>query len=482
MSPIAFAPAVTPDSYQDPSSSLSADYRLSETDLLSLDFDDSDPEPRRSTSGKRKSANHIPRPPNAFILFRSAFIRSQRVTSGVESSHSTLSKIIGMTWQQLSNEERQKWHAKAKLAQEDHKRRYPQYSFKPIHHRLRGANLGRRKLREVGPKDQKRCEKIAELLASGKKGEELEVEIREFDKHHVPEIVTRFEEPITASSFSASSRGSSPYSRRSTTPSSQGRPSPAIPTPPPIEQLEPSVAAPTAVRIAPVLSFDSDALFHSTAHSFVSRFQLIVRPGNSRDPEQSYSLQEIDNFTFSVQPPSPTAMVRRDLAPVIGGDSVGGYGDVGRSPSLFRYDEWVAPRSPTSPGSLSTPPVVVDEANHLSFADQADPQFGDGHATSCTNFASDFDSGKYQDADCSRHFPSYTIPNYASYPQTYAAYPSQLTVQQTNHGVKRTASLSPCFRTDGSASGGCHVRSNPMAREELDFSMFMASFDSSYPL
>jgi hypothetical protein len=128
----------------------------------------------------------------------------------VESSHSTLSKIIGLTWQQLTNEERQKWHAKARLAQEEHKRRYPSYSFKPIHHRLKGANLGRKKLREVGPKDQKRCEKIAELLASGKKGHELEEAIKEFDKHHVPQIVTRFEEPITASSFSNSSRGSSP--------------------------------------------------------------------------------------------------------------------------------------------------------------------------------------------------------------------------------------------------------------------------------
>jgi hypothetical protein len=114
---------------------------------------------------------------------------------------------VGTEGQQLSNEERQKWHAKARLAQEEHKRRYPSYSFKPIHHRLK-ANLGRKKLREVGPKDQKHYEKIAELLASGKKGHELEEAIKEFDKHHVPQIMTRFEEPITVSSFSNSSRGS----------------------------------------------------------------------------------------------------------------------------------------------------------------------------------------------------------------------------------------------------------------------------------
>jgi hypothetical protein len=229
----------------------------------------------QETTGGKPRTIYLDRP-NAFILFRSAFIRSQRVTSGVESSHSTLSKIIGLTWQQLSNEERQKWHAKARLAQEEHKRRYPQYSFKPIHHRSKGPNLGRRKLREVGPKDQKRCEKIAELLASGKKGPDLEEAIKEFDKYHVPQILTRFEEPITASSFSNSSRGSSPYStysRRSATPSSQGRaPSrSAIPTPPPIQQ--PDKPEHIAAPIAPILSFNSNALFPSTAHSFVSYFR-----------------------------------------------------------------------------------------------------------------------------------------------------------------------------------------------------------------
>lgn len=39
--------------------------------------------------------HHIPRPPNAFILFRSAFIKSRKISSEIEGNHSTLSKIIG---------------------------------------------------------------------------------------------------------------------------------------------------------------------------------------------------------------------------------------------------------------------------------------------------------------------------------------------------------------------------------------------------
>jgi hypothetical protein len=38
----------------------------------------------------------IPRPPNAFILFRASFIRQQKITGKVEANHGTLSKIIGL--------------------------------------------------------------------------------------------------------------------------------------------------------------------------------------------------------------------------------------------------------------------------------------------------------------------------------------------------------------------------------------------------
>jgi hypothetical protein len=62
----------------------------------------------------------------------------------------------------------------------------------------------------VGPKDVKRCEKIAELLVEGKKGEELDAAIQEFDRTHVPEVVTRFEAPLTARMYRRSSSEPAP--------------------------------------------------------------------------------------------------------------------------------------------------------------------------------------------------------------------------------------------------------------------------------
>ncbi|EAU83886.2 hypothetical protein CC1G_11980 [Coprinopsis cinerea okayama7 len=196
---IAFAPNVTPTTFNDPPPPIANDDDGPESMLFPAHDEDA-LQPRKTS--RKKPDNYIPRPPNAFILFRSAFIRSQHVSTGVETNHSTLSKIIGMTWQNLPNEERQVWHRKAKLAEEQHRLKFPQYAFKPLHSKKKG---GKRKVREVGPKDQTRCAKIAELLVQGKKGKELDEAVKEFDKHHVPTIVTRFEAPITEQSFRRSS-------------------------------------------------------------------------------------------------------------------------------------------------------------------------------------------------------------------------------------------------------------------------------------
>ncbi|KAH9161929.1 hypothetical protein EDB89DRAFT_2028227 [Lactarius sanguifluus] len=194
---IAFAPAVTPGTFTEESF---IDSTETTSSLFPSNLDGT--VPRKPGHGKKKAEDHIPRPPNAFILFRSSFIKSRHVSTEVETNHSTLSKIIGLTWQNMPHEERQFWHSKAKLAQAEHKRKFPDYAFRPSHVRSKGgAAAEKRKVREVGPKDMKRCAKIAQLLVEGKKGADLQAAVEEFDKNHVPVIVTRFDTPITARSF-----------------------------------------------------------------------------------------------------------------------------------------------------------------------------------------------------------------------------------------------------------------------------------------
>ncbi|KAJ3996995.1 hypothetical protein F5050DRAFT_1497978 [Lentinula boryana] len=198
---ISFATNLTPITFNelDTGSAMTGD--APESELFPFANDPSSP--RRPAHSKKKAENHIPRPPNAFILFRSSFIKSQHVSTEVETNHSTLSKIIGLTWQNLPEDERQVWHSKAKAALDDHRRKFPQYAFRPLHSKAKGGSE-KRKVREVGQKDMKRCAKIAELLVEGKKGQELDAAIQEFDKYHVPEMVTRFEAPITERTFQRS--------------------------------------------------------------------------------------------------------------------------------------------------------------------------------------------------------------------------------------------------------------------------------------
>jgi len=194
---IAFTQNITPTTFTDDSPPLLQPATAYIFPPEEEPFANDNPKPRG-----RKGSGYIPRPPNAFILFRSSFIKSQHVTSEVETNHSTLSKIIGMTWQNLPNCERQAWHLKAKEAQEEHKRRWPQYSFRPVTNK---AQKKKRRVRETEPKDIKRCEKIVELLCNGKKGDELKYAVKDFDKSHIPEFVTRFEVPMTERAYRRSS-------------------------------------------------------------------------------------------------------------------------------------------------------------------------------------------------------------------------------------------------------------------------------------
>ncbi|KAK7006273.1 HMG box domain-containing protein [Favolaschia claudopus] len=159
------------------------------------------------------TATHIPRPPNAFILFRSSFIRGGAVPADVEPSHSSLSAIAGLTWAALPPPEKEMWHRKAKEEREKHRERFPGYAFRPRYRVAPssgsdadgedgggegGGGFGescaiqqqqtavakprRRQQREVAPADRIRQAHIASLLLLGLKGPALNEAIAKFDQ------------------------------------------------------------------------------------------------------------------------------------------------------------------------------------------------------------------------------------------------------------------------------------------------------------
>ncbi|KAG9308230.1 hypothetical protein JVU11DRAFT_12248 [Chiua virens] len=184
---VTFAPNVTPGTYND-----SDDTQLDSSEELALLpdaqlFPPSEqpvhpPSKRRAPPGKRRSLGYIPRPPNAFMLFRADFVRQKHVPGSIETNHGSLSKIIGNCWRALPLDEKRIWEIKAKQEKEAHSKRYPGYRFRPVHNK----NKDKKKDKMLSsPEDERRCEEVAQLLLEGMKGDELAAAIRQLDEKKV---------------------------------------------------------------------------------------------------------------------------------------------------------------------------------------------------------------------------------------------------------------------------------------------------------
>ncbi|KAL0574112.1 hypothetical protein V5O48_007845 [Marasmius crinis-equi] len=144
---LTFCENVTPGTY---TSSLDSPSSLDGTDpAASLDIAEtlfppaeapSQPSRRRQPPGKRRSQGYIPRPPNAFMLFRADFVRQKHVPGTIEANHGSLSRIIGNCWRSLPAQDKRVWEIRAKHAKELHKKEFPNYKFKPIHTKSKKKN------------------------------------------------------------------------------------------------------------------------------------------------------------------------------------------------------------------------------------------------------------------------------------------------------------------------------------------------------
>ena len=403
---VAFTPNMTPIAFTDLPPPL-VDAPPTEF-ILFPPPDDSSP-PRRQTHTKKKPDNHIPRPPNAFILFRSSFIKSQHVSTEVETNHSTLSKIIGLTWQNLPEEERQFWHLKAKEALDEHKRKFPKYAFKPVQTKAKGGTPEKRKVREVEPKDIKRCTKIAQLLVEGKKGHELDAAIQEFDKHHVPEIITRFEAPITARAYRRSSSAPIPDTENSrasqsflqhvsSTTTRKTRATSTLPT----RCSTPETSQEQVV--SPVVE-DPTALPLKQEGSFVSPFSTVSPIKQRSLTDVNVETQNFDDFSFdNVAPSFP--MYDCDPLSIQGADQ----GDASYHHSQYNQrltidisfmNDWVSSPSPSpqTPNYMMSPSPLINSSPTPSFASGFGGSFDDVLDKSFSDLTTPFSTFDSQSCD-----------------------------------------------------------------------------------
>ncbi|KAF8633924.1 hypothetical protein AX15_001109 [Amanita polypyramis BW_CC] len=120
---------------------------------------------------RSRSRNHIPRPRNAFMIFRSEFCARERVLRSVERDHRHISRIVGYYWNKLPEEEKDIWRRKAEQEKSEHLRKYPGYRFTPT---MRTKRPVKRNVKRNGADDLLRCQLLADFLMLGIEGKDLE--------------------------------------------------------------------------------------------------------------------------------------------------------------------------------------------------------------------------------------------------------------------------------------------------------------------
>ncbi|KAI0358928.1 hypothetical protein OH77DRAFT_1118884 [Trametes cingulata] len=134
--------------------------------------------PKKTTSRRAaKSLDHIPRPRNAFMIFRSVKCADLK-QSRVEHDHRIISKILGKAWAALDPAQKDYYNGLAAEEKRQHALKYPDYRFSP---QQRTEKPKKRKVKRNGLTDKKRCETVAKLLLEGKGGEDLKAEVDKFD-------------------------------------------------------------------------------------------------------------------------------------------------------------------------------------------------------------------------------------------------------------------------------------------------------------
>ncbi|WWC71342.1 uncharacterized protein I206_105296 [Kwoniella pini CBS 10737] len=150
---------------------------------------------KKVSHARKQTADHIPRPRNAFILFRKHVVDSKLIPASVEMRHQNVSIITAKMWSEAPKDQKAHFNELAKIEKEEHMKKYPGYRYQPVYRR---TNVIRRRVRKDEAEEQK-CKSVAELLIKGKSGEDLENEIKDKIRKGekeiiIPEILEKKEE------------------------------------------------------------------------------------------------------------------------------------------------------------------------------------------------------------------------------------------------------------------------------------------------
>ena len=149
---------------------------------------------RRSSHTRKKDPNHVKRPSNAFIIYRSSVTHEIKTTSD-EHDHRNISRTAAMLWRNLSNEEREPYLAEAARQKAEHAAKYPDYKYAPVSKRT----VKKRKSKRDTKKEEAHCAEIAHKVSSvlrmRKKGPDTKLSLRPVTPPPPAPQLTKLESP-----------------------------------------------------------------------------------------------------------------------------------------------------------------------------------------------------------------------------------------------------------------------------------------------
>ena len=91
----------------------------------------------KNQKSAKVSAGHIPRPVNCYILFQNDFRRNNSRDSSRVNGGEMVVQSAAAAWRRMSEQEKAPWRERAKIVGAEHKLKYPNYKFRPVHTKKR---------------------------------------------------------------------------------------------------------------------------------------------------------------------------------------------------------------------------------------------------------------------------------------------------------------------------------------------------------
>ena len=98
---------------------------------LDIIFDHDNPRSSTHSRGRGRDKEHVARPPNAFMVYRSYVWYTKQLEDNDEKNLSCVSRLAGRSWMVLSEQARAPFKQVADIAKREHAERNPDYKYAP---------------------------------------------------------------------------------------------------------------------------------------------------------------------------------------------------------------------------------------------------------------------------------------------------------------------------------------------------------------